>query len=224
MCRRFVMVDRDEVARIAAEVARGLEARKDAVVRLGALDALDDFRESLSAPAPRELAAHRDAFPSSVVALIAPTGLGTQLAVADMVWGYEVPWKKGPVFNTRIETARDNPSSMWRASFERRRCLVPAWRFFESHATEMVASPRTGKPMRRSYSFARADGAPLILAGIHEAGRFSLVTTEPSPVVAPVHSRMPLALDADGAALWLVGDFAAALGRSAPALEAAPEA
>ena len=78
--------------------------------------------------------------------------------------------------------------------------------------------------MRRSYSFARADGAPLILAGIHEAGRFSLVTTEPSPVVAPVHSRMPLALDADGAALWLVGDFAAALGRSAPALEAAPEA
>lgn len=224
MCRRFVMVDRDEVARIAAEVARGLEARKDAVVRLGALDALDDFRESLSAPAPRELAAHRDAFPSSVVALIAPTGLGTQLAVADMVWGYEVPWKKGPVFNTRIETALGASSSMWRASLKRRRCLVPAWGFFESHATETVPSPRTGSPMRRPYAFARTDGAPLLLAGIHEAGRFSLMTTRPSAVVAPVHDRMPLTLDADGAALWLTGDFAALLSRAAPALRAAPEA
>ncbi len=224
MCRRFVAVDRAEVARIAAEVARSLEAREDAGGKLGALDALGSFRASLSRPVADGPGERRDAFPSSVAALIVPTGLGTQLAIADMIWGYEVPWKKGPVFNTRIETALGASSSMWRASLKRRRCLVPAWGFFESHATETVPSPRTGSPMRRPYAFARPDGAPLLLAGIHEAGRFSLMTTRPSAVVAPVHDRMPLTLDADGAALWLTGDFAELLSRAAPALRAAPEA
>nr|WP_239442884.1 SOS response-associated peptidase family protein [Gordonibacter sp. An230] len=222
VCRRFVAVDRAEVARVATEVARALEARGDACEGLGALDALDDFQASLSEPTSYRPSARHDAFPSSVVTLIVPTGFGTQLAVADMTWGYQVPWKKGVVFNTRIETALGSSSNMWRVSLERRRCLVPAWSFFESHATETVPSPRTGKPMRRLYSFARADGTPLILAGIHEAGRFSLVTTEPSTVVAPVHDRMPLALSADGAALWLVGDFATLLDLDSPALEAEP--
>lgn len=62
------------------------------------------------------------------------------------VLGYEVPWLNGPVFNTRIETALRSEGSMCKAeSFARRRCLVPARGFYESHATETVPSERTGR-------------------------------------------------------------------------------
>ena len=83
----------------------------------------------------------------------------------------------------------------------RRGTIRRAWGAPRSNVA--AASCRLGgssNPMRPRWWRARApesrcaaptpsraqDGAPLILAGIHEAGRFSLVTTEPSPVVAPV--------------------------------------
>lgn len=219
MCRHFIAVDRAEVAKIAAEIAQDLEAHAG---ELGTIDPLEAYRSFLSAPVPDAPGQRRDAFPSTVVPLIAPTGLGPQLAIADMAWGYEVPWKKGPVFNTRIETALDDPSCMWAESFARRRCIVPAWTFYESHATETIPSPRTGKPVKRQYAFERPDGAPLLLAAIHDRGRFSLVTTAPNQVVAPVHNRMPLALDASEAVSWLTGDFAPLLDRGALALSTVP--
>lgn len=221
MCRRFVIVERAEVARIAAEIARDVAAHAG---ELSALDPLEAWRPFLSAPVSDAPGVQREAFPQAVVPLIAPTGVGAQLAVADMVWGFEVPWKKGPVFNTRIETALDDPSCMWAESLARRRCLVPAWAFYESHATETVPSARTGKPVKRQYAFARPDGAPLLLAGIHDQGRFSLVTTQPNETVAPVHDRMPLTLDTREAALWLAGNYAPLLNREGLPLTSAPEA
>ncbi|WP_080797411.1 SOS response-associated peptidase [Arabiibacter massiliensis] len=215
MCRRFIMIDRDEVMAIAREIARDLQGREG---ELASLDPLEAYRPFLSQPADPAGGAAREAFPSSTVALIAPTGCGAQLAVADMTWGFEVPWKRGPVFNTRIETALDDPSCMWAESLARRRCIVPARAFFESHGSETVPSPRTGKPVKRQYAFERPDGAPLLLAGIHDQGRFSLVTTEPNAAVAPVHDRMPLALDAAESADWLAGDLAGLVDRSALAL------
>ena len=220
MCRRFIVVDRAEVARIAAGIARDLEAHAG---ELGALDPLEAWRPFLSAPVPDAPGDRREAFPQTVVPLIAPTGQGAQVAVADMAWGFEVPWKKGPVFNTLIETALGDPACLWAESLARRRCIVPAWAFYESHATETVPSARTGKPVKRPYAFERADGAPLLLAGIHNRGRFSLVTTQPNGAVAPVHDRMPLALDAREAALWLAGTYAPLLDRTGLALTAAPE-
>lgn len=163
------------------------------------------------------------AFPSSVVPLIVPSGEGAHLIVAHMAWGYEVPWKNGPVFNTRIETALKGDGGMWGASFARRRCLIPAWGFFESHGSETVPSARTGRPVKRQYAFEPCGGAPILLAGIHDKGRFSLVTTEPNDVVAPVHNRMPLVLAPSEAKLWLCGTYAPLLDRSSVELQAVPE-
>ena len=220
MCRHFIVVDRAEVARIAAEIARDLEARAGG---LDAADPIESFRTHLSEPVPDFPGARRDAFPSTVVPLVARTGHGTQLAIADMSWGYSVPWKQGPVFNTRIETALGNPSCLWAESCARRRCVITAWSFSESHGSETVPSPRTGRPVKRQYSFARLDGSPLLLAGIHDRGAVSLVTTEPNGAVAPVHNRMPLALDVGEAAAWLAGDFEGLVDRSALALACEPE-
>lgn len=250
MCRRFIPIDRDEVARIAAEIERDLAEHAG---ELGSLDPLEAYEEFLaaeadvarpaapqrstsqlslfdetpaspdSAPVPAPAPARVEALPSSVVPLIVPSGSGCGLAVAHMAWGYEVPWKNGPVFNTRIETALRDDGSMWRESFARRRCLIPAWGFYESHASETVPSARTGRPVKRQYAFERADGAPLLLAGIHDKGRFSLVTTEPNAAVAPVHNRMPLVLGPGEPALWLTGVYEPLLDRGAVALRVAPE-
>lgn len=220
MCRHFIIVDRAEVARIAAEIARDLEAHTG---ELEAMDPLESYQPHLAAPVPDSPGERRDAFPSTVAPLIAPTGHGSQLAIADMAWGYIVPWKRGPVFNTRIETMLGDPSCMWAESFARRRCVVPAWSFSESHGTEVAPSARTGRPVKRQYAFRRPDGRPLLLAAIHDRGRFSLVTTEPNPAVAPVHDRMPLALDIAEAVAWLTGDLGRLADRSALQLTSTPE-
>ncbi len=207
-----------ELARAVADELSGMEGS------LTGLDSLETFRAYLSRPAPEEPGSTRDAYPQSVAAVIVPTGLGAQVAVADMVWGFQVPWKKGVVFNTRLESALEQPEGMWAESFARRRCVVCAQAFFESHATQRVPSARTGKPIRRPYVFTRNDGAPLLLAGIHDKGRFSIVTTAPNKAVAPVHDRMPLVLSPAEAARWLAGDARSLADRSAFALSSRPEA
>lgn len=257
MCRRFIPIDCDEVARIAAEIERDLAAHADELASLDPIEAYEDFlffpesaqpdraeqrakreeepvqlslfddgsdeaAEARGTGAPSR-ASRPEALPSSVVPLIVASGDGCGLAVAHMAWGYEVPWKNGPVFNTRIETALRSEGSMWAESFARRRCLVPARGFYESHATETVPSERTGRPVKRQYAFAAPDGAPLLLAGVHDRGRFSLVTTEPNAAVAPVHNRMPLALEPGEAALWLRGVYELLLDRGAVRLTARPE-
>lgn len=220
MCRRFIMIDRDEVMDIAREIARDLEGHEG---ELASLDPLEAYRAFLSPPADPAAGGAREAFPSSTVALIAPTGRGAQLAVADMAWGFEVEWRQGPVFNTRIETALAHPEGMWGESLARRRCVVPARAFFESHGSETVPSERTGRPVKRQYAFERPDGSPLLLAAVHDRGRFSLVTAEPCAAVAPVHDRMPLALSPGEAALWLRGAYGPLVDRSGVELSARPE-
>lgn len=229
MCGHFVMVDREEVAAIAAEIERDLVAHDG---ELGTLDPLESPSAQANAPEPASqlslfggempLPASRDAYPGSAVPLIVPWGSG-RLAVADMGWGFEVPWRKGLVFNARIETALGAEPCMWTESLAKRRAVVVAHSFFEPHATETVPSLRTGKPIKRTYVFENPDGAPLLMAALHEQGRFSLVTTAPNNSVAPVHNRMPLVLSQHEAARWLAGDFAGLPNRSAFELAVRPE-
>lgn len=201
MCGRFIMVDHSVLANIAAEIAQDLAAHEG---ELASLDPLESYRHFLAEPRASE---HANAFPSSVVALIAPTAHGTQVAIANMTWGFEVTWKAGLVFNTRLETALEKPNGMWGASLARRRCIVCAEGFYEAHGTETVPSKKTGRPIKRPYLFEQTNGAPLRMAAIHDKGRFSLVTTEPNATVAPVHNRMPLTLTQQETILWLTGNF-----------------
>ena len=143
----------------------------------------------------------------------------------EMTWGYEVSWQKGRVFNTRIEHAGD-PGSMWAESLERRRCIVPARAFFEPHQHESIISPRTGKAIKRQYVFEPGPNAAarwLLLAGVFSGDCFSVVTTEPNSIVAPLHNRMPLVLEPADVATWLSPRFADLADRSHVQLSARPE-
>lgn len=235
MCGHFIMVDRMEVERIAKEIELDLAAHEGELTTLDPLASSDAGRREDGSDHPQQtespalqarggaLHAGSDAFPTSIVSVIAFAG-DARLTVVDMAWGFDVSWRKGPVFNTRLETALGDPSSMWAEPFARRRCIVPAWAFFESHAIETVPSLRTGRPIKRPYIFTRPDSKPLLLAAVHDHGRFSLMTTEPNAAVAAVHNRMPLVLD-DGreAARWLAGRCEPLADRTGIALEVASE-
>ncbi len=206
MCRRFVALSYDDVLEMVVRIEAGLPLTWE----------------------PDWPARSFEAFPNAGVPVVvpssAPEGAGMpRLAVEELTWGYPVEWRRGPVFNTRIETALAPGRTMWSASFERGRCLVPALAFHESHATETVPSVRTGRPVKRQYRFSLPGGEAMLLAGVQEDGHFSLVTTEPNACVAAVHDRMPLVLRADEAQAWLEGDCALLVDRSGVGLVAAAE-
>ena len=124
------------------------------------------------------------------------------LDVREYRFGWPVEWKKGTVFNARFESLLEG-KGMWGDALMRRRCILPCESFFESHRTEMMASPHSGKPVKRRYTFMAETGASLLLAAVFEGGSFSVVTVPANDDVAPVHDRMPLALTRDEARAWL---------------------
>ena len=121
-----------------------------------------------------------------------------------MRWGFEESWKPGVVFNTRIESAG---KPMWRDSMEHRRCIIPVRSFFETSATGTEPSPRTGRPVRRSFEFTAPNSLVTLIGGVWKGDRFSMVTTEANRWMAPVHHRMPLVLRPSELAQWLGPDY-----------------
>ena len=121
-------------------------------------------------------------------------------------WGLVPHWIGDPKaarrpINARAETVATTP--MFRDAFARRRCLVPADAFYEWRKTE------TGK---LPYAIARADGAPLALAGLWEGWRgpdgsvlrsFAIVVTAANATMAPIHDRMPVIVEEADWPVWL---------------------
>jgi putative SOS response-associated peptidase YedK len=121
-------------------------------------------------------------------------------------WGLIPAWAKDPtigakLINARADTAADKPS--FRGPFQRRRCLVPADGFYEWRKAGKAKVP---------VRFTRSDGAPFAFAGLWdewtspEGGTlrtFTVLTTEPNALVAPVHDRMPVILTEAGEDAWL---------------------
>ena len=110
---------------------------------------------------PRNLRPHYNIAPTTIVDVIRLDREGRRELVS-MRWGL-VPyfWKKSlkevpATFNARAETIAEKP--MFRDSFKRRRCIIPASGFFEW----------TGeKGEKQPHLFTAADGSPILaLAGL----------------------------------------------------------
>lgn len=185
MCGRFIPIPRNVIEDIIQEINSG-----------HCVNIMPDWPARLD-----------NAYPGSTVPVMVP--LGNQLTIDDMAWGYEVPWKSGVVFNTRIETALSTKPNMWRESLAERRCVVPTLGFFEPHKEEKSISQKTGKEIKRQYLFTMPHKAPLFLGGVYDGSRFSIITTAPNPSVRPIHGRMPLVLAQDEINQWLHGEYAA---------------
>lgn len=166
--------------------------------------------------------AHGQATPGSIVPVIVVSE--GHLDIARMTWGYEAPWKQGKLlFNTRLEDALAKPQGMWAESLAQRRCAVPTLGFFEPDRSRMTTSPKTGRQIKQQVFFSPACGGVMFLAGIHQDGRFSVMTTSPNAVVSPVHDRMPVALSPAEVNAWLGSSYAQLADRSEMELSATDE-
>jgi putative SOS response-associated peptidase YedK len=228
MCHRFIGFTYEQVCAVVDDLNRLENSR--VIGAPGQPDPTPDWpaRIDSTTEAPMET-------PGTQAWAIACSAAGTALPSPflpqQLTWGFTVEWKRGFIYNTRLESALGN-KGMWAGFLENGRCLVPAHAFFEPHATERVRSRKTGRPVKRDYLFQPADNNPSIiyLGGVSADGRFSVVTVPPNAAVAAVHNRMPLALTRSEAAWWLAADLpqitaqaVRLLNRNGIALESAPE-
>ena len=112
-----------------------------------------------------------------------------------MRWGFRLPDKR-LVINARQETAGEKP--LFRDSFQRLRCLVPASHYFE---WRRIAA---GK---QRYAIRAQSGTRLYMAGLYRVldGRpeFTVLTRPPEANIAFIHDRMPLLLTETALEGWL---------------------
>lgn len=148
---------------------------------------------------------------------IVEAGMGPRRLLLPAVWGYLVPGRQPhstrPLINVRGEQLAARRG--FRDAFESRRCLVVTDGFLEwDH-------------QHRPFWYHRPDGGLVLLAGLYQppaAGsrpRFTVLTTRPNGLVAPVHDRMPVIIPREHLDDWLTGEPAQAATLIAPAPEAA---
>jgi putative SOS response-associated peptidase YedK len=128
-------------------------------------------------------------------------------AITAYHWGLIPHWadsaKVGSrMFNARAETLTSSPA--FRDALRRKRCLVPVESFYEWRREGTVRQP---------YTIGRADGMPLVLAGLWSGWRdpdrdqvrrtFTIITTSPNETMASIHNRMPVMLEEVDWATWL---------------------
>ncbi len=152
---------------------------------------------------PADLSPRFNIAPSQPVAII-PNRLPRRLGLVR--WGLIPHWAKDPSIgnreiNARAETLAVKPS--YREPLRRKRCLVPADGFYEWTGE--------GKARRPVFIHLKGDG-PFAFAGLwdtwrspagEKVGSCSIVTTEPSEILRPIHDRMPVILPREAWATWL---------------------
>lgn len=127
-------------------------------------------------------------------------------------WGLIPSWAKDEsfaqhTFNARAETLRTKAS--FRSAFRQRRCLVPASAFYEWRSMPQ-------QKRKQKLRFTSPQHHPLALAGLWERWQppgngevldtYTIITTAPNALMAPVHDRMPAILGADDWEAWLDPD------------------
>jgi putative SOS response-associated peptidase YedK len=153
---------------------------------------------------------------------------GSRATMSMLRWGLVPFWAKDPaignrMINARAETIAEKPS--FRATYRKRRCLIPADGFYEWHTAD-------GKKLPYFISLKR--GEPFAFAGLwetwqdRESGQVletaTIITTEANDFMNRLHHRMPVILEAEKIDAWLDGDEGA-LARAAgdaPELHAWP--
>ena len=120
-------------------------------------------------------------------------------------WDLVPSWSKTPqmkgTFNARAESVATKPA--FRTAFRKGRILVPVDAFYEWD--------KLGAKDKQPYAFRRADGEPIVFAGLREWWRgedgtelntATIITTGAGPDM-PIHNRQPVVLERDTWEHWL---------------------
>ena len=120
-------------------------------------------------------------------------------------WGLIPNWAEDPgslplMINARSESLETRRA--FRDLILDRRCAVLADGFYEW---------RTEGGVKQPYFVRRRDGTPMALAGLWDiwrgpdgpVGSCTIVTTDANDLLEPLHDRMPVILEGEGAQMWL---------------------
>ena len=138
--------------------------------------------------------------------LAAVVSVGGTRRYGPMRWGLVPRWYRHPgdgplLFNARAETLADKPA--FAEAARRRRCLIPVTGFYEWTVA--------GKD-RLPWFVARADGAPMVLAGVWQVWEgadgtrltgCAVVTCAARGAMADLHDRVPVVVEPGDWPLWL---------------------
>lgn len=127
------------------------------------------------------------------------------LKAVNLFWGLVPSWSKDTknshnLINARAETIREKPS--FRTAFHKRRCLIVAQGFYEWQKLD------SGK---QAFHIHHQDNQLFAFAGVWEHWQqeqqnvysCSVITTEATELMQPIHDRMPVILPPDNYSDWL---------------------
>src|SRR3989441_8768283 len=144
--------------------------------------------------------------PAQDVAVVRRLPDDTARKLAMLRWGLIPAWVKDPAkarqpINAKSETVAELPT--FRSAFRKRRCLIPADGFYEWK--------QEGGRKQPVY-IRMKDSEPFAFAGLWEhwekpdqepIDSCVILTTEPNELLAQLHNRMPVILNAKDYDLWL---------------------
>ena len=156
-----------------------------------------------------------DMYPSDIAPVQAPNKYGN-VAVFPMAWGFAHKSTPKPLVNRRVETADSKP--LWRDSWYRRRCVIPAswyyeWGYpvYEEDSRSMIEHRNTKKA---KFAIQTEGSDRTYIAGLYryeehsgmQVPMFSILTRESAGSVKDIHDRMPLILDTEDVKGWIRPD------------------
>lgn len=142
----------------------------------------------------------------TIPAILANEGSAAHRQFKELRWGLVPAWAKDSaigtkLINARSETVAEKPS--FRSAFKQRRCLITADGFFEWKKEQGKKQP---------FYFRLATGEPFAFAGLWERWQAptgevletcTILTTTANELLAEIHDRMPVMLDAADYDRWL---------------------
>jgi putative SOS response-associated peptidase YedK len=177
----------------------------------------DDFSEIKIAfrippeyPTPNTYAPSWNVAPTDSLPIVRYDSKAGERSLDLMRWGLVPYWAKDTkigfsTINAMAETVDSKP--VFREAFKRRRCLVPVDNFYEWQ--------KIGPKEKQPYAIALADRGIMALAGLWENWKspasewvrsFTIITTTPNELCAPIHNRMPVILPPETWPAWLGED------------------
>jgi len=140
--------------------------------------------------------------PSQSVPIVVAHDGGRRIVMAK--WGFHPAWMKdgklAPI-NAKAETVAE--SRLFQEAVQRGRCLVPADGFYEW-------KPVPGQKRKQPFYVRLKGGGLFAFAGLYtppiaRAGfpaTFTIITTTPNELLAPIHNRMPVILEPGDERRW----------------------
>lgn len=142
--------------------------------------------------------------PSQTVIAIGTRADGHGFGAAPFKWGFVPHWASDPdgprPVNAKSETLTEKP--MFRDSFRKRRCIIPATGYYEW---------RTEGKKKIPLYIRRRDGGMISFAGLWDCWKgpndklltCTIITTSANELTSSIHERMPVILPPEHFAQWL---------------------